>query len=52
MANCQGDEACNLTPMELYEKLNLQGDQVRALKTEKAAKVTTVFTLMQVFSNV
>ncbi|XP_026782663.1 tryptophan--tRNA ligase, cytoplasmic [Pangasianodon hypophthalmus] len=38
MADCQGDTACDLTPMELYEKLNLQGDQVRALKAEKAAK--------------
>ncbi|MCJ8737149.1 hypothetical protein PDJAM_G00020380 [Pangasius djambal] len=38
MADCQGDAACDLTPMELYEKLNLQGDQVRALKAEKAAK--------------
>lgn len=40
MADCQGDAACDLTPMELYEKLNLQGDQVRALKSEKAAKVS------------
>lgn len=38
MADCQGDVACDLTPMQLYEKLNLQGDQVRVLKSEKAAK--------------
>lgn len=40
MADCQGDIACDLTPMQLYEKLNLQGDQVRVLKSEKAAKVS------------
>lgn len=40
MADCQGDVNCNLTPMEVYEKLNLQGDQVRSLKSEKAAKVS------------
>ncbi|KAF7704125.1 tryptophan--tRNA ligase, cytoplasmic-like [Silurus meridionalis] len=38
MADCQEDTACKLTAMQLYEKLTLQGDQVRALKSEKAAK--------------
>lgn len=40
MADCQRDTDFDLTPMEVYEKLNLQGDQVRALKSEKAAKVS------------
>lgn len=30
-----------MSPMELYEKLTAQGDQVRALKTAKADKVST-----------
>ncbi|XP_060789504.1 tryptophan--tRNA ligase, cytoplasmic [Neoarius graeffei] len=37
MTDCQGDSACEV-PMELYEILNLQGDKIRALKAEKAAK--------------
>uniref|UniRef100_A0A7N8WVV3 Tryptophan--tRNA ligase, cytoplasmic n=1 Tax=Mastacembelus armatus TaxID=205130 RepID=A0A7N8WVV3_9TELE len=36
MTDCQGDGAgC---PMDLYEKLNAQGDKVRALKAAKAEK--------------
>ncbi|XP_036448966.1 tryptophan--tRNA ligase, cytoplasmic isoform X1 [Colossoma macropomum] len=38
MADCQGDGSPDLTPMELYEKLNAQGEKVRGLKSEKAAK--------------
>lgn len=38
MTDCLGDEAGDMTPMDLYEKLTSQGDTVRTLKTEKAAK--------------
>lgn len=30
-----------MSPIEIYEKLTAQGDQVRALKTAKADKVST-----------
>lgn len=45
MTDCQGDSACEV-PMELYEILNLQGDKIRALKAEKAAKVSSVITVL------
>lgn len=35
------DAERTMTPMELYDKLTSQGDQVRALKTAKADKVGT-----------
>uniref|UniRef100_A0A8C7F5R4 Tryptophan--tRNA ligase, cytoplasmic n=1 Tax=Oncorhynchus kisutch TaxID=8019 RepID=A0A8C7F5R4_ONCKI len=38
MTDCLGDGAGDMTPMDLYEKLTSQGDTVRTLKTEKAAK--------------
>ncbi|KAL7873547.1 hypothetical protein AOLI_G00126180 [Acnodon oligacanthus] len=38
MADCQNDGSPDLTPMELYEKLNAQGEKVRGLKSEKAEK--------------
>ncbi|KAF3844961.1 hypothetical protein F7725_008124 [Dissostichus mawsoni] len=38
MAECQGDGEGAKSPMELYEKLTAQGEQVRALKTAKATK--------------
>ncbi|XP_072545954.1 tryptophan--tRNA ligase, cytoplasmic [Salminus brasiliensis] len=38
MTDCQVDGLPDLTPMELYEKLCVQGDKVRGLKSEKAAK--------------
>ncbi|CAB1334900.1 unnamed protein product [Coregonus sp. 'balchen'] len=38
MTDCQGDGAGDMTPMDLYEKLTSQGETVRTLKTEKAAK--------------
>ncbi|XP_030627447.1 tryptophan--tRNA ligase, cytoplasmic [Chanos chanos] len=38
MTDCEGDASVDLSPMELYEKLTAQGDKVRILKTEKAAK--------------
>uniref|UniRef100_A0A3B4A7U7 Uncharacterized protein n=1 Tax=Periophthalmus magnuspinnatus TaxID=409849 RepID=A0A3B4A7U7_9GOBI len=37
MADCDGEGA--QTPLQLYERLTAQGDQVRALKTAKAEKV-------------
>lgn len=39
MTDCQGDRGNG--PMELYEKLTQQGDKVRALKTDKAEKVSS-----------
>ncbi|XP_017569326.1 tryptophan--tRNA ligase, cytoplasmic [Pygocentrus nattereri] len=38
MADCQEDGSPDLTPMELYEMLSAQGEKVRGLKSEKAAK--------------
>uniref|UniRef100_A0A8C4DCC0 Tryptophan--tRNA ligase, cytoplasmic n=1 Tax=Dicentrarchus labrax TaxID=13489 RepID=A0A8C4DCC0_DICLA len=38
MTDCLGDGEGAKTPMELYEELTAQGDQVRALKTAKAEK--------------
>uniref|UniRef100_A0A665UZV0 Tryptophan--tRNA ligase, cytoplasmic n=1 Tax=Echeneis naucrates TaxID=173247 RepID=A0A665UZV0_ECHNA len=38
MTDCQGDGDGANTPMELYDKLNVQGEKVRALKTAKAEK--------------
>ncbi|XP_062864053.1 tryptophan--tRNA ligase, cytoplasmic [Trichomycterus rosablanca] len=38
MEGCQEDGSPDLTPMGLYEKLNAQGDKVRTLKSQKAAK--------------
>ncbi|XP_066539512.1 tryptophan--tRNA ligase, cytoplasmic [Hoplias malabaricus] len=38
MTDCVGHESPDPTPMELYEKLSEQGEQVRRLKTEKAVK--------------
>ncbi|KAG7224163.1 hypothetical protein INR49_019898 [Caranx melampygus] len=38
MTDCQGDGAAAKSPMELYAKLNGQGETVRALKTAKAEK--------------
>ena len=38
MTDCQGEGG--KSPMELYEKLNAQGDQVRSLKAAKAEKVS------------
>lgn len=35
------DAEKTMSPLELYEKLTSQGDQVRALKTTKADKVGT-----------
>lgn len=35
------DAERTMSPMELYDKLTSQGDQVRALKTAKADKVGT-----------
>lgn len=35
------DAERTMSPLELYEKLTSQGDQVRALKTTKADKVGT-----------
>lgn len=46
MTDCQEDAACHLAPLELYEKLTHQGDQVRALKSEKAAKVSIFMNVM------
>lgn len=40
MTDSQGDCAVAVSPMELYEKLNAQGDKVRHLKTAKAEKVS------------
>lgn len=40
MAECQGDGEGAKSPMELYETLTAQGEQVRALKTAKATKVS------------
>ncbi len=40
MTDCQGDGETATSPMELYEKLTAQGEQVRALKTAKAEKVS------------
>lgn len=40
MTDCQGDVEAARSPMELYEELTAQGDQVRALKTAKADKVS------------
>lgn len=38
MEDHQNDSSCNLTPLDIYEKLCLQGNKVRVLKSEKAAK--------------
>ncbi|KAL2098688.1 hypothetical protein ACEWY4_005168 [Coilia grayii] len=38
MTDCEGDGSAGLTPLELYEKLTVQGDTVRALKSQKADK--------------
>lgn len=38
MTDCPGERA--MSPLEVYEKLTAQGDQVRALKTAKADKVS------------
>ncbi|KAL6478134.1 hypothetical protein MHYP_G00139690 [Metynnis hypsauchen] len=38
MADCQEDGSPDLSPMELYEKLSAQGEKVRGLKSENAAK--------------
>lgn len=40
MTDCQADGEGAKSPMELYEKLTEQGDQVRVLKTAKADKVS------------
>lgn len=40
MTDCPGDGERAMSPVELYEKLTAQGDQVRALKTAKAEKVS------------
>ena len=40
MTECQADGEGAKSPMELYEKLTEQGDQVRVLKTAKADKVS------------
>lgn len=40
MTDCEGDAVAAKSPMELYEKLNAQGETVRALKTAKAVKVS------------
>uniref|UniRef100_A0AAQ4QBN0 Tryptophanyl-tRNA synthetase n=1 Tax=Gasterosteus aculeatus aculeatus TaxID=481459 RepID=A0AAQ4QBN0_GASAC len=38
MTDCQGDGEGTNSPMEVYEKLTAQGEEVRALKTAKAEK--------------
>uniref|UniRef100_A0A3P8TMY8 Tryptophan--tRNA ligase, cytoplasmic n=1 Tax=Amphiprion percula TaxID=161767 RepID=A0A3P8TMY8_AMPPE len=38
MTDCQADGEGANSPMELYEKLNAQGEKVRSLKTAKAEK--------------
>lgn len=38
MTDSQGE----VTPLELYEKLNVQGEKVRSLKTAKAEKVSNL----------
>ncbi|XP_066551038.1 tryptophan--tRNA ligase, cytoplasmic [Amia ocellicauda] len=38
MTDCQTGGPAGVAPMELYEKLTAQGEKVRALKAEKAAK--------------
>lgn len=43
MTDCQGDDEGAMSPMELYEKLNAQGDKVRTLKSAKAEKVSNIF---------
>ena len=40
MTDSQGEGATS--PMELYEKLTAQGEEVRALKTAKAEKVNEI----------
>lgn len=40
MTDCPGDGERAMSPMELYEKLTTQGDQVRSLKNAKADKVS------------
>ncbi|TDG98914.1 hypothetical protein EPR50_G00205460 [Perca flavescens] len=38
MTDCQGDAEVAKSPLELYEQLTAQGDEVRTLKTAKADK--------------
>uniref|UniRef100_A0A669DRF8 Tryptophan--tRNA ligase, cytoplasmic n=1 Tax=Oreochromis niloticus TaxID=8128 RepID=A0A669DRF8_ORENI len=38
MTDCQGDGEGTMSPMELFEKLNAQGEKVRSLKSAKAEK--------------
>lgn len=40
MTDCQGDGEGTMSPMELFEKLNAQGEKVRSLKSAKAEKVS------------
>lgn len=43
MTDCQGDGEGTMSPMELFEKLNAQGEKVRSLKSAKAEKVSDTF---------
>lgn len=43
MTDCQGDGEGTVSPMELFEKLNAQGEKVRSLKSAKAEKVSDTF---------
>lgn len=43
MTHCPGDGESAMLPLELYEKLTAQGDQVRSLKRAKADKVSYLY---------
>lgn len=43
MTDSLGDSEAAVSPMELYVKLNEQGDKVRDLKTAKAEKVSASY---------
>lgn len=47
MTDCQGDGEGTNSPMEVYEKLTAQGEEVRALKTAKAEKVCACYLLLE-----
>lgn len=50
MTDSQEEVEGAMTPLQMYERLNAQGEQVRCLKTAKAEKVSDLISVCMTLS--